>query len=317
MNQPQPQPQPPYNQYDSYDSYDPYGTHDPYVAYEPPAQPAQPTPQRSRRPVVTTVSVLLLLALVPVAVDRFMAVQVEARTAKAFQQGMDTPLPPKVQVHGFPILTQIVAGSLRDVDITAHDIPATDSTGPLPVSELSLHLAELTKSDDDTEARARSAEATALLTYADVSDTLGLEVTRDSRPDQLRATVALPLGNSVTAATTVSAVAGNRIAFKDFKITGGLPSGPTESVLDKAFEQPIQLRNIPDGLHLRSVTATESGLAARFSGTSVTFHADGATQNSTAQQSSSYLPALATAERFMTPRATPQEASHSHTARTG
>ncbi|MFD4600716.1 DUF2993 domain-containing protein [Streptomyces sp. NPDC058464] len=321
--QPQPQPQPPYNQYDPYDPhdthdpYDPYDTHGPYGAYEPPAPPAPPAPRRSRRPAVAAVSVLLLMALVPVAVDRFTAVQVEARTAKAFQQGMDTPLPPKVQVHGFPVLTQIVAGSLRDVDITAHDIPAADSTGPLPVSELSLHLAGLTKSDDDAEARARSAEATALLTYADVSDTLGLEVSRGSRPDQLRATVALPLGNSVTATTTVSAVAGNRIAFKDFKVTGGLPSGPAESVLDKAFEQPIQLRNIPDGLHLRSVTATESGLAARFSGTSVTFHADGATQGSTAQDSSSYLTAPAAAERFTTPRAAPREASHSHMARTG
>ncbi|MFD4504122.1 DUF2993 domain-containing protein [Streptomyces sp. NPDC058457] len=317
MHQSQPQPpheygddeatHEPYQPYATFDTHNTHNAYDPYAAYDPHGiyEPQPPAPGRSRRPVVAAATVLLLLVLVPVAVDRFMAVQVEARTAKAFQQGMHTPLPPRVHVHGFPVLTQIASGSLRDVDITAHDIPAADSTGPLPVSELSLHLAGLTKSDDDQEARARSAEATALLTYADVSDTLGLEVSRGSRPDQLKATVALPLGNSVTAATTVSAVAGNRIAFKDFKVTGGLMSGAAEVVLDKAFEQPIQLRNIPDGLHLRSVTATESGLTARFSGTSVTFHADSAAQGTTTQDNSSYLTALATTKRFMTARATP------------
>ncbi|MER7181753.1 DUF2993 domain-containing protein [Streptomyces hyaluromycini] len=321
MHQSQPQPpyeygdeaahephQPPYATFDTqnthdpyttYTTYDTYDTYDPHGTYEPPA------PRRNRRPVAVAVAALLLLVLAPVAVDRFMAVQAEARTAKAFQQGMHTPLPPEVHVRGFPVLTQIVSGSLRDVDITAHDIPAADSTGPLPVSELSLHLAGLTKSDDDQEARARSAEATALLTYADVSDALGLEVSRGSRPDQLRATVALPLGNSVTATTTVSAVTGNRIAFKDFKVTGGPMSGAAETVLDKAFEQPIRLRNIPDGLHLRSVTTTESGLTARFSGTSVTFHADSAAQDTTAQDSSSYLTAPTTTKRFATARTTP------------
>ncbi|WP_217555006.1 DUF2993 domain-containing protein [Streptomyces sp. GbtcB6] len=318
MHQSQPQPpyeysdeaahephQPPYATFDTHNTHDPHDTYDPYDTYDPHASYEPPAPRRSRRPVVVAVAALLLLVLAPVAVDRFMAVQVEARTAKAFQQGMHTPLPPKVRVHGFPVLTQIASDSLRDVDITAHDIPAADSTGPLPVSELSLHLAGLTKSDDDQEARARSAEATALLTYADVSDALGLEVSRGSRPDRLRATVALPLGNSVTATTTVSAVAGNRIAFKDFKVTGGLMSGAAETVLDKAFEQPIQLRNIPDGLHLRSVTATESGLTARFSGTSVTFHADNSAQGTTTQDSSSRLTALTTTTRFATARATP------------
>lgn len=57
-------------------------------------------------------------------------------------------------------------------------------------------------------------------------------------------------------------------------------SVPGSAVLNKLFEQPIQLRNIPDGLHLRSVTTTADGLTARFSGRSVTFRPDGASQDS-------------------------------------
>ncbi|MFK0156760.1 DUF2993 domain-containing protein [Streptomyces sp. NPDC090493] len=292
MHQPEPHPYEPYphepHPYEPH-PYEPYHQaaepYDAHTAYEPPA-----APRDNRRPAVVAVALLLLLVLLPVAVDRFLAAQVEARTAKAFQQGMHTPLPPEVHVHGFPVLTQIAAGRLRDVDITAHDIPADDTTGPLPVSELSLHLEGLTKSDDDRQARARSARATARLTYADISRALGLPVSRGSRPGRLKATVALPLGNSVTATTTVSAAAGNRIAFKDFEVTAGLLSGPAQTVLDQAFDRPLQLRNIPDGLHLRSITTTETGLSARFSGTSVTFRATDTPQNKTTEDTASHLP---------------------------
>ncbi|MBW8796234.1 MAG: DUF2993 domain-containing protein [Streptomyces sp.] len=269
-----------------YEPYEPYQSHEPYEPYEPPAVRRD----KNRRPAVIAVAALLPLLLIPVAVDRFMAVHVESRAAKAFQQGMHTPLPPEVHVHGFPVLTQIAAGRLRDVDVTAHDIPADDTAGLLPVSELSLHLRGLTKSDDDQQARARSAQATALLTYPDISHTLGLEISQGSRPDQLRATATLLLGNTVTATTTLSAAPGNRITFKNFKVTAGLVSGPAQTILDKAFEQPIQLQNIPDGLHLRSATATETGLTAHFSGTSVTFHAADTTQNTPTSDDSPRLP---------------------------
>ncbi|MFF5306363.1 DUF2993 domain-containing protein [Streptomyces sp. NPDC013161] len=243
----------------------------PFAAYEP--GDARP-PRRNRRPVVIALGALLALVLVPVAVDRFATARVESRTAEAFQEGMHTPSAPEVHVRGFPVLTQLAAGTLRHVDITAHDIPASGTTGPLPVSELSLRLSELRKSDDDTEALARSAEATALLSYADVSDALGLEISQGTRPDQVRASVLLPTGDDITVAATVSVLSGNRIAFKDFQVTGGLLPEVGRVALSRVFERPIQLRNIPQGLHLRSVTTTESGLTARLSGESVTFRSD-------------------------------------------
>ena len=245
-----------------------------FPAYEP-GDPRPP--RRNRRPVVIAVGALLtLLALLlaPVAVDRYATARVESRTAEAFQEGMRTPSAPEVHVRGFPVLTQLAAGTLRHVDITAHDIPASDTTGPLPVSELSLRLRELQRSDDDRAALARSAEATALLSYRDVSDALGLEISRGSRPDRVRASVLLPTGDDVTVAATVSVLSGNRIAFKDFQVTGGLLPEVGRAALGRVFERPIQLRNIPQGLRLRSVTTTEGGLIARLSGESVTFRSD-------------------------------------------
>ncbi|MBK3566294.1 DUF2993 domain-containing protein [Streptomyces sp. MBT62] len=251
-----------------------------YASFEPPA-----APRSSRRAVVVGV-VLVALILVPLVVDRVSTARVESGTAKAFQQGMDTHKRPEVHVRGFPVLTQLVSGTLRHVDITAHDIPADGSARPLPVSRLDLALDGLSQSYDDTAALARSAEATAYLSYTDVSRVIGLEVSQGTRPGRINASLPLPLGSEVTVTATVSAVPNNRVAFKDFELMGG--AAPTsQALLDKIFEKPIQLRNIPEGLHLRSVTPTASGLSARFSGTSVTFHASGGSQGTSTQEDSS------------------------------
>ncbi|MEW1827964.1 DUF2993 domain-containing protein [Streptomyces sp. NPDC088196] len=246
--------------------------HEPYEPYEP--WDAHRPAHGNRRPVVIAVGALLALLLATVAVDRFATARVESRAAEAFQEGMHTPSAPEVHVQGFPVLTQLASGTLRHVDITAHDLPASGTTGPFPVSELALRLNELRKSDDDTEARARSAEATALLSYPDVSDALGLEISRGGRPGQVRATVPLPTGGDATVTTTVSVLSGNRIAFRDFQVTGGVLPDLGRAALTTVFERPIQLRNIPQGLRLRSISTTDGGLSARLSGESVTFRAD-------------------------------------------
>ncbi|WP_312847781.1 hypothetical protein [Streptomyces sp. WAC 01325] len=49
------------------------------------------------------------------------------------------------------------------------------------------------------------------------------------------------------------------------------PHGHDGHAYDRIFERPIRLRNIPDGLRLRSVTTTADGLDAEFTGRSVTF----------------------------------------------
>ena len=207
-------------EYESYDSHAGYddSRHEPYEPYQP-YEPYSPRRPRRRRVAVALVAVVTL-ALLPVAADRAVAARIELRTAKAFQQGMGTPLPPEVHVRGFPVITQAASGPLRHVDITAHDIPARGTTRPLPVSELSLRLDGLTKSEDDSEARARSAEATAFLSYTDVSNTLGLEISQGGRPGRVRAVVLLPFGKEVTVTTTVSVASGNRIAFKNFEVAG-------------------------------------------------------------------------------------------------
>lgn len=228
-----------------------------------------PAPGRRRR-IVVAVSLVALLAGA-VAVDRVAAARAESRTAEAFQEGMGTAERPSVHVGGFPVLTQLAGGSLRHVDLTARDIPAEGASRPLPVTKLTVGLDGLKTSGAADEAHARSVEATVFLSYEDVSDALGLTVSQGDGQGRVDAKVELPFAGDVTVSAAVSAVNGNRIAFTDVRVVQGELLPPLRALLDKALEEPVPLRNIPEGLHLRSVATTESGIDARFTGRSVTF----------------------------------------------
>lgn len=242
--------------------------------YEHAAMYASPPPPARRRKVIAVASLAALL-IGGVVVDRAAAARAESRTAKAFQEGMGTPERPSVHVSGFPVLTQLARGSLRHVDITAHDLPARGTARPLPVAKLTVGLDGLKTSGSADDAHARSVEATAFLSYGDVSNALGLDVSPGDEPGRIDATAGLPLAGDVTVSTAVSAAsgpgAGNRIAFTDVRVTRGELIPPAKALLDRALREPIPLRNIPEGLRLRSVTATEGGISARFTGKAVTF----------------------------------------------
>lgn len=237
--------------------------------------PVSPPTRTRRRLIVVAASVVALLTGA-VAVDRIAAARAESRTAKAFQGGMGTADRPSVHVRGFPVLTQLAEGRLDHVDLTAHDIPANGTTRPLPVTRLTVGMDGLKTSGDADEAHARSVRATAHLSYADVSDALGVDVSQGDEPGRVDATASLPLVGDVTVSAAVSAASGNRIAFTDVRAGRGELLPPLKSLLDKALGRPIPLQNVPEGLRLRSVTTTKDGIDARFTGRSVTFRPDSA-----------------------------------------
>ncbi|MER5521649.1 DUF2993 domain-containing protein [Streptomyces sp. NPDC002763] len=232
-----------------------------------------PPTRTRRRMIIAAVSLVAVLAG-GLAVDRIAAVRAESRTAKAFQDGMGTADRPSVHVRGFPVLNQLAAGSLDHVDLTAHDIPAGGTTRPLPVTKLTVGMDGLKTSGSADEAHADGVTATAFLSYADVSSALGVQVSQGDESGRVDATASLPLVGDVTVSAAVSAAGGNRIAFTDVRAEQGELLPPLNSLLDKALDEPIPLQNVPEGLRLRSVTTSEDGIDARFTGRSVTFRPD-------------------------------------------
>ncbi len=247
-----------------------HSQHDKPLLDGPGATPTgSPTPARRRRIIV---AVSLTVGLVgAVAADRVAASRTESRTARAFQDGMHTPQQPSVHVSGFPVLAQLAGGSLAHVDITAHDIPAASAARPLPVTKLSVGLDGLKTSGSTDEAHAQRVEATAFLSYKDVSNALGVDVSSGDERGRVEVTVSLPLTGDVTVSAAVSAAEGNRIAFTDTRVTQGELPPLARALLDKALEEPIPLQNLPEGLHLRTVTSTENGITAHLAGKAVTY----------------------------------------------
>ncbi|MFI8529778.1 DUF2993 domain-containing protein [Streptomyces aquilus] len=231
-------------------------------------------PTRTRRRMIIAAASLAALLVGTVAVDRLAAARAASRTATAFQDGMGTADRPSVHVRGFPVLNQLAAGSLDHVDLAAHEIPADGSTRPLPVTKLTVGMDGLKTSGSADEAHADSVTATAFLSYADVSSALGVRVSQGDEPGRVDATASLPLVGDVTVSAAVSATDGNSIAFTDVRAEQGELLPPLKSLLDRVLDEPVPLRNVPEGLRLRSVTTSEDGIDARFTGHSVTFHPD-------------------------------------------
>ncbi|WP_329596197.1 DUF2993 domain-containing protein [Streptomyces pseudovenezuelae] len=233
-----------------------------------------PSPARRRKLMAVAAGALTTLLLAACVVDRVAERGAERRIAVAFQDGMDTTTRPSVHIRGFPVLPQLTEGALRHVDITAYDVPARGSTRPLPVTRLDVALDDLKTSGDAEEARARAVDATAFLSYEDLSNALGLGLSQDAEPGRVEAALAAPLAGEVAVSTAVSAAPGNRVAFTDFRLAQGEPPAPVRVALERIFAGSVPLRNIPQGLHLRSVTPTASGLDAHFTGHTVTFRPD-------------------------------------------
>ncbi|WP_432152150.1 LmeA family phospholipid-binding protein [Streptomyces sp. bgisy029] len=232
--------------------------------------PARPPRRTLRRRAVAVATCLITVGVTAVIVDRVAESRVESRTAEAFQQGMGTPARPSVEVRGFPVLPQLASGTLQHVDITAQDIPARGTSRPLPVTRLTVRLNELQTSGNADQAQAQAVDATAFLSYRDLSDALGLELQGDSATGRLRAQLILPFGGATTVSAAAAALAPNSIAFTDFNVSQGKLPAAGQALLAKMFAEPLQLRNIPEGMQLRSVTVGPSGLDAHFTGDTVT-----------------------------------------------
>ncbi|PVC90108.1 DUF2993 domain-containing protein [Streptomyces sp. CS131] len=218
------------------------------------------------------IAVIVMCAVtgLSVAGDRVLTRIAESRTAEAFQAGMDTPERPSVRFGGFPLTAQLVSGTLKQVDITAQDIPGGEGPHAVSVSRLSLHATGLNFADAE-ELRAGAVEAAVALSYADLSKAIGFEFTQGPKPGQLTASVPLPLDHRVKVTATLAVTTDNHIAFRDFEVTDLPLNNIASALLTKVFEEPIKVDDLPSGLDLRTVGTTAEGLEIRASGRSVVF----------------------------------------------
>ena len=178
------------------------------------------------------VSLLVLVALLVVA-DRLALWAAQHDVAKRLQADAHVHSAPRVEIHGFPFLTQLIGGDYHDVDIR---IDGLDTAG-VRVDRLTVHiegahvsLGEVI-SQDRSRIRVDHASAKLLLTYADIKKVVGR---------QLGAQAAQFDQSVVTGAAVVG--------------------GDTVVLQTAAVDVPLKLTGLPFGIRLTSAKATQSGV---------------------------------------------------------
>jgi hypothetical protein len=209
------------------------------------------------------------LGVVAFAADRATAWQVQDKAAAAFQAATGSSSAPSVHVSGFPVITQVMSGRLTHVEVTADELPAS-GTRPIPITTLQLNLYGLRSYGQSHAAQADTAQASAFISYADLSNALGLQISEDPQPGRIDASATVPLLGQVTVGARLVADGTNAIAFQDLSTQGNLPSG-ADQLVRQVLAQPIQLQGVPRGLKLTAVSVTAAGVNAQFTGSDVDF----------------------------------------------
>src|SRR3954447_16223506 len=206
------------------------------------------------RRVLVTVVVLVVLFVVADRVANYLAERKAADTIKDSQQLSSSP---SVDIAGFPFLTQLAAGDFDRISINAKDLPVGGEARQLELAHLKVVLHGVTVSRDFSTVHADSADATAKITYDELSRTLGVHVTYAGN-GRVRATTSVTvLGRTISGSiTSRPRLHGTALSFGDRSIdgAGNLVAQLTEA-LNRVFGLEIPLTDIPFKVRVRSLQA--------------------------------------------------------------
>jgi hypothetical protein len=190
---------------------------------------------------------VVVLAGLFVVVDRVAVVAAQRDVARRIQTDQGLRAAPQVAIHGFPFLTQLVAGRYDDVDVDLRNLHA----GALTVSRLTAHLHGVHVSFGDVLAQHVSrvpidrATADVVLSFADLNRFLAGKGIRLA-----------PAGH---AAVRVTATVGGVSVHGDAQVsTRGDAVELTAGGSLPAVEIPLP--GLPFKVHLKSVQVTQNGL---------------------------------------------------------
>lgn len=213
---------------------------------------------------------LMLLALLVVA-DRVADRVAERRVAQQLSRQLGNGGRPKVDIEGFPYLTQALSRRFSSVHVVDDNIvaPGSGATNGRPVllRHLDVRLQRVTSSDRFRTGKAGHLDGTATIDYPTVQQLTKQPLTfaPGGRVEaRVPTTVA---GFQVTADVVgkpVLDVGDQTLTLADPKmsVAGVEVPGATAQALLGQVLKPVPITGLPFGASLTSITATEQGLVA-------------------------------------------------------
>jgi hypothetical protein len=217
----------------------------------------------------------VLLAALVVGADRLAAGIAENQVSARLQSQLGTSLAPKVDIEGFPFLTQIIGQKLTSVHVVANDVTKTGTPG-VSLANVDVRLRGLTSPDRFQTFNAERADGSATQDYATAERLVNLPLAyagenrvKISLQTKL---VALPVKAEIVGRPDVNE-ADQTFTLADPQITmGGLdvPEATAKALLD-SLVKPVPINGVPFGLSVSEITAQSDGLDAVVLGDDVTF----------------------------------------------
>ena len=193
---------------------------------------------------------------------------------------------PDVSIKGFPFLTQVVGGTLDDVEVGIKDYEATAEGGTIRIDDLQANMKGVEFSGDYSSATAASATGTASITYAELLKTAKSEQTQVAPGVTARVVGLSDGGNGKIKVSVEATVLGTKLPQPVSVLSSVTAEGDTVRVhADKLpsfggadvaenrvrtitdFEQKID--GLPGGISLEKVQAAEDGVDVTVTGKDV------------------------------------------------
>lgn len=243
--------------------------------------------RRGRKVLVTLVILLLLVGGLLVVADRVAAGVAERAIADQVNQEVAKQdarsAPPKVDVGGFPFLTQVLDGRYERISIVLTDVQGSLQGNAVRVPRLDVDARNVRASLDTLRSGsgdvvADKVDGTGTVTYdslAALLDRPGLKLGEQNGKLAVTAPVDI-LGQKLTVSGTadVTVAEGNKVALRFNDLTAeGLPAVPLARTLlsnyAKSISVDVPLPELPFQLNVRKVEPKPEGLMVTADATNV------------------------------------------------
>lgn len=207
---------------------------------------------------------LLVLAGLLVAADRVLVSAAESVVARRAQVAADLETRPKVEIRGFPFVTQAVRGVYDRIDVS---LPTVER-GEIRLEHLVVRLrdvhaplAQMLREDGSVSVRADSARARVVVPYAVLERRLPAGVNLTARGGRLRLVGEVRvLGVRRDASALVDVHrAGTGFVFEATRVRVG--GTPAPALLSDRLSFSIDVGELPFGLKMTRVEETRKGVA--------------------------------------------------------
>lgn len=218
------------------------------------------------------IGIVILLALL-ITADRVGNYVAQRAVGNTIQTSQHLSARPDVAIAGFPFLTQLATGRFDKITVTASDVPVGSDAIMLRISRVQVVLHRITVSRDFSSVHADTATATALVSYAELGKTLGVEVGYDGG-GRIKATKSVTVaGRTLSASITAQPkLVNNALSFGGTSINGlDRLSGRLATVLNNVFGLSVPLRGIPFRIRVKSLSVDGKGLHIILTGANLAY----------------------------------------------